>query len=299
MLHLEEITDLYFDYLIFEKGLSELTLEAYRNDLKRYLTYLEELNITKIEDIKSLHIREYISQLRETGLAITSVLRNLSSIKNWHKFCEGEGYATENIAADIDPPKKPSALPAVMTVAEIDTIFAMPDCSTDLGLRDRAMLELIYGCGLRISELLNIECNYILETENLVRVIGKRNKERIIPIGKNALIHIQNYLKTSRPVLEAKGKNSGILFLNNRGGKMSRMGFWKIVRKYVIQANLNTEIHPHTFRHTFATHLLEGGADLRAVQEMLGHCDISTTQLYTHIDREHLREIHRMYHPRG
>jgi integrase/recombinase XerD len=295
----DNILEQYYDSLLFDKGLSRLTLESYGNDLRRYFDFLEQKGIISPDEIRPEHIREFVTVLRDLGLMISSVIRNLSSIKNFHKFLVNEDISTNNPSLHIDTPKEPHTYPAVMTVDEIERLFSIPDTETDLGKRDRAMLEMMYACGLRISELLTIEYNSVIFPEGIVRVIGKRNKERIIPIGSSALNHLKKYLADVRPALASKGKTKSVLFLNSRGNKMSRMGFWKIVRKYVQLANLSIDIHPHTFRHSFATHLLEGGADLRSVQEMLGHADITTTQIYTHIDREHLKQVYKQYHPRG
>jgi len=295
----DNILERYYDSLLFDKGLSKLTLESYGNDLKRYLDFLESKGISTTADILPGHISEFILLLNEIGLSINSVIRNLSSIRNFHKFMVNEDICPNNPSLNIETPKHPKTYPAVLSVEEIEKIFSIPDVSTDLGLRDRTMLEMTYACGLRISELLTLEYNSVIFPEGIVRVIGKRNKERIVPIGSGALDYLRSYLSDVRPQLAARGKSKSVLFLNSRGNKMSRMGFWKILRKYVQLANLSVEIHPHTFRHSFATHLLEGGADLRSVQEMLGHADISTTQIYTHIDREHLKQVYRQFHPRG
>ena len=212
--------------------------------------------------------------MKQIGLIESSRIRNLSSIKNFHKYIVGEEISDKNPSIDIESPKKNETLPFVLNVEQINTLLAIPDENTSFGIRDKAMLETIYACGLRISELLNLEFKSVNFEEKIVRVIGKRNKERIIPIGKVALRSISNYLDNSRDEFLSKSKSTSsksILFLNRFGNKISRMGFWKILRKYVIMAGLNTEIHPHTFRHTFATHLLEGGADLRSVQLLLGH----------------------------
>lgn len=297
---LEEIIEEYLDYLLFEKALSKLTIESYSNDLKRYIDYMGDNRIFNPDEIKTSHIRAFVTELRDAGLQISSILRNLSSIKSFHKYLFAENITHADPSQKVDMPKNNTVYPAVMTVEMIDKLFKAPDIDTVLGLRDRAMIEILYACGLRISEMLNLEYSSIYFEDNFVRVTGKRGKERIIPIGSSALDILENYLDVSRPELEAKSsKETGILFLNSRGNPMSRMGFWKILRKYVILANLSIKIHPHTFRHSFATHLLEGGADLRAVQEMLGHADIATTQIYTNIDREHIKEVYTIYHPRA
>lgn len=290
--------ELYLDYLILDKSLTGLTAEAYTNDLKRYCEFLRSKNIYDFGKADHQLIEEYLMLLSELGFQINSISRNLSSIKNIYKFLNGENIIPNNPALLVDSPKKPFLLPSVMSVDEIDRLLAIPDTESALGVRDRAMLETIYACGLRISELLNLECTAILFNDEIIRVIGKRGKERFVPIGRSALNWIEKYLDSFRDELLGI-KKTGVLFLNNRGCKLSRMGFWKILKKYLILANLPADIHPHTFRHSFATHLLEGGADLRAVQEMLGHADISTTQIYTHIDRQLLREVYSLHHPRG
>jgi len=295
--------DEYLDYLMFETDLRDLSVESYTLDLNRYTKFLvESKKISKLDKIDSIFILDYLSELKQIGLVESSRIRNLSSIKNFHRYIVGEEISDKNPAMDVESPKKNETLPYVLNISQVNKLLSSPDNDTTLGLRDTAMLETIYACGLRISELLNLEFKSINFQEKIIRVIGKRNKERIIPIGKVALKSISTYLDESREELLSKRKIKGstaTLFLNRFGNKISRMGFWKILRKYVLIAGLDTEIHPHTFRHTFATHLLEGGADLRSVQLLLGHSDITTTQIYTHIDSEQLQMIHKMYHPRG
>ncbi len=295
--------DEYLDYLMFETDLRDLSVESYTLDLNRYTKFLvESKKINKLDKIDSIFILDYLSELKQIGLVESSRIRNLSSIKNFHRYIVGEEISDKNPAMDVESPKKNETLPYVLNITQVNKLLSSPDNDTVLGIRDTAMLETIYACGLRISELLNLEFKSINFQEKIIRVIGKRNKERIIPIGKVALKSISTYLDGSREELLSKRKIKGstaTLFLNRFGNKISRMGFWKILRKYVLIAGLDTDIHPHTFRHTFATHLLEGGADLRSVQLLLGHSDITTTQIYTHIDSEQLQMIHKMYHPRG
>lgn len=219
------------------------------------------------------------------GLSANSVARNLSSIRGFYRFLIEENYIDYDPTETIDRPKLARRLPSVLSYDEIRKLIEMPDVRNHLGLRDRAMLETIYACGLRVSELLNLKLNDIHWQQEFVRIYGKGRKERLVPIARSALNWIQRYLDRARPLLDRFNRSDGALFLNVRGQGLSRMGFWKILNKYAEQADIRKEIHPHTFRHSFATHLLEGGADLRAVQEMLGHADISTTQIYTHIDR--------------
>ena len=291
--------DLFYDNMLFGRGLSKITLESYGNDLKRYIFFLENRGIGGPDEVKPSDIRDFIALLSDMGLAPSSVSRNVSSIKSYHKFALAEDFSSSDPSAHIEMPKTPKELPVVMAVEDIEKIFLAVNTETGLGKRDRAMMEVMYACGLRITELLKIDYNSVIFPEGIIRVVGKRNKERVVPIGPGALAALKTYLSDVRPELAVKGNSKGTLFLNSRGESMSRMGFWKILRKYVQLANLSTDIHPHSFRHSFATHLLEGGADLRSVQEMLGHADISTTQIYTHIDREHLKQVYRQFHPRG
>ena len=297
------ILDDYLDYLMFETDLRDLSIESYSLDLNRYTKFLVEIKkVDKVDKINSLYILDYLSELKQIGLIESSRIRNLSSIKNFHKYIVGEEICDKNPATDVESPRKNETLPYVLNIEQVNKLLSSPDSDTPFGIRDKAMLETIYACGLRISELLNLEFKSINFEEKIVRVVGKRNKERIIPIGKVALKAISNYLDNSRDEFLAKKKTRGstaTLFLNKFGNNISRMGFWKILRKYVLMAGLDTDIHPHTFRHTFATHLLEGGADLRSVQMLLGHSDITTTQIYTHLDSEQLQMVHKMYHPRG
>jgi integrase/recombinase XerD len=235
------------------------------------------------------------------------VTRCISSLNGFHKFMLGEGVAQKNPMEGIDVPRLARSLPDVLSQAEVEAILNQFDGEIErasgrkkrLLLRDRAILEVLYATGMRVSELIILKQRDLLESEETVRVFGKGSKERLVPIGKSALRWIEKYRTGCRRELEKKGEGQDALFLNARGRPMTRMAIWKIVQAYTKMAGIGKEVHPHTFRHSFATHLLEGGADLRAVQEMLGHSDISTTQIYTHIDREYLKEVHRTYHPRG
>lgn len=289
----------YLRYLQVEKGAAENTFVSYRNDLKRYLSFIESSGVADVSAVSSEDVIRFLSDLRNVGLAPRSVSRNLTVIKGYHKFLVNEKKSTSNPADTVDSPKLDQTLPDVLTHAEVDAIMSQPSTAAKLGIRDRAILETLYASGLRVSELRSLRQPDVDEHEGMLRIFGKGSKERLVPIGSSALQWIERYRREVRLELARKGKGKEILFLNGRGTSMSRTAIWKIVRTYSRKAGLEAGIHPHTFRHSFATHLLEGGADLRAVQEMLGHARIATTQIYTHIDREYLKEVHKSFHPRG
>ncbi len=263
------------------------------------LSFLETLGITDPSQVNKKDLNSFFSSLNKTGLSSNSAARYYSSIKGFFRYLFIQNYIKENPMEKVSSPKLKKGLPLVLSVTEVDSILARPDTSNVLGLRDKALLELLYACGVRVSELLGLKVSDLFFNEEMIRVFGKGSKERLVPVGRSAVKWVKEYLIKSRPMLEKKHKSENFLFLNKRGTKLSRMGIWKIVDKYVKDAGIKKEVHPHTFRHSFATHLLEGGADLRAVQEMLGHADISTTQIYTHIDREYIKQMHKDFHPRG
>ncbi len=291
--------DEYLAVLKLEKNLAGNTIESYRSDLTNLFQFLENYNIDDPQAIKYEHLSNFFKFLKEAGLSSASASRYHSSLKGFFLYLFQNNYITANPVDKIPAPKLSHKLPSVLTINEIDLILSQPDVTNKFGLRDKALLELFYACGLRVSELINLKISGLYFREEVIRVIGKGSKERLVPIGSSAVNWITEYLKNSRVLLEKKGKSENYLFLNTRGTKLSRMGVWKIVARYVKEAGIEKEVHPHTFRHSFATHLLEGGADLRAVQEMLGHADISTTQIYTHIDRDFIKQVHRDFHPRG
>ncbi len=229
----------------------------------------------------------------------TSAARYFSSLKGFFLYLLKNNYIIKNPLEKISAPKLSKKLPEVLNINEVDKILAQPNVSDTLGLRNKAILELLYACGTRVSELTNLKLSDLFLNEEVIRVFGKGSKERLIPIGSSAIEWVGKYIKESRSVLLRISKSGNYVFLNSRGSKLSRMGIWKIIDRYVKEAGIQKEVHPHTFRHSFATHLLEGGADLRAVQEMLGHADISTTQIYTHIDRDYIKQVHKQFHPRG
>ena len=289
----------YLTVLRLEKNLSENTVASYKNDISAFLKFLEAYNINDPSEINYSHMAEFFSGLNKAGLNSRSAARYFSSLKGFFIYLYTKKYITANPMERIPAPKLRKNLPGVLTIPEVDAILSKPDTGNKLGLRDKAILETLYACGLRVSELINTKISDVFFKEEIVRVLGKGSKERLVPIGGSARRWIKEYLKRSRPLLEKKAKSGNFLFLNNLGSRLSRMGAWKIVDRYVKEAGITKEVHPHTFRHSFATHLIEGGADLRAVQEMLGHADISTTQIYTHIDREYIKQVHKQFHPRG
>ncbi len=289
----------YKSYLVFEQNLSPNSIDAYTRDVHRFLKYLKTIGIKSALQVKAAHIQRLIQLLSEMGLSAQSVARNLSSIRGFYHFLIAENLLDQDPTETIDRPKLARRLPSVLTYDEVQKILSLPDVSNHLGLRDKAMLETLYACGLRISELLTLQIRDIYEKQNFVRIFGKGRKERLVPISDTALKWIKRYSDQARPLLDRYQRSQGGLFLSVRGTAMSRMGFWKILKKYVDKAGIRKEIHPHTFRHSFATHLLENGADLRAVQEMLGHADISTTQIYTHVDRTFLLQEYQSFHPRS
>ena len=286
------------DFLALEQGASVQTSRAYKQDIARFVAYAYVKGAKSPLDVSARILREFVYHLKDLGLSGSSIRRNVSAVRTYFKFLLAEGHVVRDPSERLETPKKWRTLPEVLGVDEIEKLLAAPSLDEPLAFRDRAMLELAYGAGLRVSEWISLAVRDVMLQDHLVRVFGKGAKERLVPIGRRAIGAIAIYLRELRPTLE-KGEGKGILFLNARGQPLSRMGAWKILRKYVEQAGITKPVSPHTLRHSFATHLLEGGADLRAVQEMLGHVDISTTQIYTHVDREYLRTVHKQFHPRA
>jgi integrase/recombinase XerD len=285
------------DFLALEQGASVETSKAYKLDIARFVTYASVKGAKSPADIGARTLREYVYHLKDLGLSPASIRRNVSAVRTYFKFLLGEGHVVRDPSERLETPRKWRTLPDVLGVEEIEQLLTAPSLDEPFAFRDRAMLELAYGAGLRVSEWISLMVRDVMLQDHLVRVFGKGARERLVPIGRRAIGAIAIYLRELRPKLE-KGEGKGVLFLNARGQPMSRMGAWKILRKYVDQVGITKAVTPHTLRHSFATHLLEGGADLRAVQEMLGHVDISTTQIYTHVDREYLRTVHKQFHPR-
>lgn len=286
------------NHLSVERDLSTNTIDSYRRDLNGYLNFLREIKVDSVGAITAEHVSSFIARLSRKGLAANSIARKLSSLRGFHKFLVVEGYCDVEPTSALESPRQWRKLPTFLTQKEMKSLLKQPNLSAPLGLRDNAILEFLYATGVRISELIYVKRKDLLSEVELVRVMGKGQKERIVPIGEEAIRSAQRYLREVRPKLAGE-HSEDVLFLNRRGRSFSRMGLWKILRKYVNQAGITKPVSPHTIRHSFATHLLEGGADLRAVQEMLGHTDISTTQIYTHLDREYLKQEHREFHPRS
>ncbi|MGD8893349.1 MAG: site-specific tyrosine recombinase XerD [Desulfobacterales bacterium] len=298
MSSLDILVDQYLNYLVLEKGLSEKTVESYSSDLVRYLEFLKQKGVKKIADADTPFILKHLIALRDAGLGSRSCARHLITLRGFYKFLVQERIIEYDPAKLIDLPKSGLKLPDVLTVAEVNLLLNMPDTGKPLGKRNAAMIELLYAAGLRVSELVNLKFLDVNLEACFVRVLGKGSKERVVPIGVCAKEKIHDYINTARPLL-LKERTSPYLFVARAGKPMTRQGFWKLLKQYAQQAGIKKKITPHSLRHSFASHLIEGGADLRAVQVMLGHVDISTTQIYTHIAREHLRQMHEKYHPRG
>ena len=289
----------YITILRVEKNLSPKSIEAYKRDLTRYIDFLEEeKDINNLEEISPKHIRGFIRVLNDAHLALASITRAFSSIRSYHSFLSGENLVQQNPSQLLDAPKPSRKLPVVLAVEEVNRILGVIDTAKPLGRRDLAILEVLYSAGVRVSELCDLRMIDLVLDSDMIRVTGKGNKERFVPIGPRAQECINNYLKFDRPTLSKKDKNLGKIFLSRNGRPLTRMTVNIILKKWAQVSGLKKKVSPHTFRHSFATHLLEGGADLRVVQEMLGHVDISTTQIYYDMDREHLKEVHRSFHPR-
>lgn len=289
----------FLNYLRVERNLAKNTQQAYLDDLQDFWSFLSTRGVDRPKAIDHSTLTAYAKDLSQRKMAGSSVARHFSSLRAYYKFLVMEGYLKEDPTQFLDSPKLPASLPKILSVKDIELLLEAIDIETPLGLRDRALFELMYAAGLRVSEVCNLSIDQILFEEDLVLVRGKGNKERVVPLGSEAKKWLREYLEHGRPSLARRSLTGGILFLNNRGEQLQRKGIWFILKKLKTKAALNKPLSPHTFRHSFATHLLEGGADLRIVQEMLGHADISTTQIYTHLDSSYLKEVHRSFHPRA
>lgn len=289
----------FFIHLRMERNLSENTISAYSIALNRYISFLEERGIKNADEVSYDVVEGMFTLLSSVGLSSRSIAQNLSALKAFHRFLEDEEITKKDPTQNFQTPRLSKKLPQVLEYTEIKRILNSIDSSSLLGIRDRTMFEVLYGAGLRVSELIDLIVGNIFKEEGFIRVIGKRSKERIIPLGDEAFRWIGLWSSDARPQLAKMGISGDYLFLNARGKRMTRDGFFKLFKKQIERAGIEKDVSPHTFRHSFATHLLEGGADLRSVQEMLGHVSISTTQIYTHLDREYLKEVHTTFHPRG
>jgi integrase/recombinase XerD len=286
----------FLNYLMVERGLADNSITAYHTDLRQFADYLAGRGIIRVEDFTREHIKDHLYELHSGGKSSTTLARHITAIKGFCRFLSAEKRIEGNPALHIERPKTDAYLPRVLSPAQVDELLALPDSDTLLGRRDKAMLELIYACGLRVSELLSLTLHDVHADLGFLRCIGKGEKERIIPVGKLALQALELYVSQVRPAL-LKGQKTPQLFLNHHGRRMTRQGFWKIIKSY--GRRINVEITPHTMRHSVATHLLANGADLRMVQELLGHSDIATTQIYTHVADTRKQQVYRQYHPRA
>lgn len=288
----------FMNYLSVERGLAQNTLLAYRRDLTKYIDYLSQKGIKAVPEVNREHISNFMFDLKKHDMSAATIGRNLAAVKMFHRFLVRENLSQEDPTTLVDTPRLWKRVPSVLTLGEIESMIAAASGKKVQQIRDQAILEIFYASGLRVSELADLKTTSINDDAGFVRAVGKGSKERIIPLGKKAREALQKYLLRSRPQL-LKGRTDDVLFLSRLGKKISRQGLWALIKFYARKANIKKTIKPHTLRHTFATHLLEHGADLRSVQEMLGHADISTTQIYTHVDKERLRSVHKQFHPRS
>jgi len=288
----------FLNFIKLEKGLAQNTIISYNNDLKNYAEFISDKKCSSINEVSLEVLSDFFYKLAECGLSEVTMNRYLASIRGLHKYLFNQNKIAKDISELMELHKTTRSLPDVLTVEMIDKIISCVDVFTSSGIRDKAIIELLYSCGLRVSELINLTNRDLFLTEGIVRVFGKGAKERIVPIAEITMACIQNYIENARGQFVSQ-KTKDEIFLNRFGGKLSRMGVWNIIDKYATMANIPVKVHPHIFRHSFATHLLEGGAGLRVVQELLGHSSINTTQIYTHIDKSYLHEVHRSFHPRA
>ncbi len=286
------------DYLVLETGAAKNTVVSYGRDVRRLVTFLVSRGIKSPDAARPADLRALVFHLKDLGLAPTSIRRQISATRVYFRFLVNEGRLSADPTTELEIPKAWRKLPSVLAVSEVEALLGAPDPDEKLAWRDRAMLEVGYGTGVRVSELVGLTLSDLLLDEGLVRVTGKGSKQRLVPMGRRAIGAASIYLRDHRPQLD-RGHTERRFLLNARGRPLSRVGAWAIIRKHARRAAIQKRVTPHTLRHTFATHLLEGGADLRAVQEMLGHADLSTTQLYTHVDRDYLRSVHKSFHPRA
>jgi integrase/recombinase XerD len=295
---MEAMLDGFLSHLALERGFSNNTLEAYSRDLLRFLEHLEKIKVASLDQVSPAHVQLYMARLHQRGLGPRSAARNLAALRSFFRYLVREKLLASNPTTSVDSPRLGRPLPKAMSRDEISRLLGAVEGEAPLKLRDQAILELLYGTGVRISELVGLEISQVSLVTGTMVVRGKGGKERVVPLGEYAVEAVKLYLGKGRPQL-CKPKSSNALFLNRGGRRISRQGVWKMLKACANRAGIPRAVSPHMLRHSFATHLLEGGADLRAIQELLGHSDISTTQIYTHVARARLKEIHRRYHPRG
>jgi integrase/recombinase XerD len=286
------------DYLALEAGNSPHTVDNYLRDIRRFALHAASGGAKAPADVSGARVRDFIYSLKDLGLTPATIRRQISALRTYYRFLVGEGRVVQDPTARIETPKRWQTLPSVLSVEEVDKLLSAPDTDGALAIRDRALLEFGYATGARVSELVGLKLQDIFFEDGIARLFGKGSKERLVPVGRRALGQVALYAREIRPALD-RGKGSGLLFLNARGTPLSRVGAWGIIKKAAKRAGISKRVTPHTLRHSFATHLLEGGADLRAVQEMLGHADLATTQIYTHVSRERLRHVYDQTHPRA
>lgn len=287
----------FLDYLQIERQVSKNTLDAYQRDLIRYIDILTQYTVTQPQSVRLQHVNDYLNILMELNLGQSTISRNLSAVRAFHHFLIAENLAETDPTEDVVVSKPWMKLPEVLNIDEIQRLLEQPDTETDTGLRDRAILEFLYATGVRVSECVNLKTPHIFWQDEFVLIFGKGQKERLVPISSTSLSWLQQYITGPRVQKSNLGLANEIVFLNRFGKKLSRQTIWKLIKKYTHDANIDKFSSPHTIRHSFATHLVENGADLRAVQEMLGHSDITTTQIYTHLDTKRLKSVHHQFHP--
>jgi integrase/recombinase XerD len=290
----------FIHYLIVERGLAQNTIDSYQRDLLKYEQYLKHVEqIQTFNDVTRMNILSFLKHLHEQNKSSKTIARHIASIRAFHQFLLREKVTEHDPSVHIETPQFERKLPKVLSTEEVEALLGVPDLRTPFGKRDKAMLELLYATGIRVSELVNLNLEDVHLTMGFVRCFGKGSKERIVPIGRMAAEAVEAYLTKARPSLIKNKKDETALFVNHHGRRLTRQGFWKILKKLALEAKVEKELTPHTLRHSFATHLLENGADLRAVQEMLGHADISTTQIYTHVTKTRLKDVYNQFHPRA
>lgn len=300
MKYAKDALDDYLHFLRVERQLAANTLVSYERDLKSYIQYLKEVEqLDSLRKVERIHILNHLRHLKETTKTSRTVARHISSIRSFHQFLIRERVVDNDPTVHLEMPQMDKKLPNVLSIEEVDALMQAPALDKANGIRDQAMLELLYASGMRVSECINLDMDDVNLTMGFVRCFGKGGKERIIPLGKSALKACQAYLENGRHNLLKAGEKTDALFINQRGKRLTRQGFWKLLKQHAQKAGIQKELTPHTLRHSFATHLIENGADLRAVQEMLGHADISTTQIYTHVSKTRLKDVYSQFHPRA